>query len=153
MTRTRSYGGWIVAIGALCLAACRDSVSPERSLRGAFALRSVDSKPLPLLQYDYSLTRAYLGADTLVFDGRGNLSRVTVSRIDSVQSTYSRVEQTTASGTYRIRNDTIEFPFTCPPGAYCIDPPVGWRLPGGGLVTAYRTTTGFASFKIYEPVR
>jgi hypothetical protein len=138
----RSLIAWVIV-----LAGCAEPTEPTeptlRSLAGTFVLQSVDGMPVPVLQLDYTNTRQYLLTDTLWADGRGHYTRATITAIDSVGRAYRAIQRTMGTGAYVIRGDTVDFPFTCPPGAMCIAPPVGWRLADGALVIAQRRTTGF----------
>jgi hypothetical protein len=137
----------LIAVVIVLAGGCAEPTDPTdpalRSLEGTFVLQSVDSKPVPVLQVEYTYTRQFLLADTLWADGRGHYTRATITAIDSVGRTYRSIQRRMATGAYGIRGDTVDFPFKCPFGALCISPPVGWRLADGGLVLAQPHTTGF----------
>jgi hypothetical protein len=140
----------LVALGALVILGCTSPTDPRGSLLGTFVLRSLDSKPVPALQYDNTFARYYVVAEALMFDGRGRGATTTVTRVDSIRRSFSASQNVAYRAEYAVRGDTIDFPFTCPSNALCVAPPVGWRLPNGGLVIASRTPTGFTFVKQYD---
>ena len=144
-----------VATVALFCAGCSDATSTQLpTLRGSYALRTVDSLPLPVLQWEYTYTRQYLIADTLIFDGRHTVQHITVTRLDSTTSAYSEVHRQSYSSDYRLRGDTVDFLFRCPPTADCILPPIAWLEPDYTLVYAYRKyPTGFWRPSVYKRVK
>ena len=151
---TRKFGRFVATIGLVC-AGCSDATSTVwPSLRGSYALRTVDSSPLPVLQWEYTYTRSYLVADTLIFDGRHTVQHVTVTRLDSIGRPYSEFHRQSYSSDYRLRGDTVDFLFRCPPNADCIAPPIAWLEPDYTLVYAYRKyPTGFSPLSHYKRVR
>ena len=155
MHPTTRESGLIVAIVALLCAGCSETTTTELpTLRGSYALRMVDSSPLPALQWEYTYTRFYLIADTLMFDGRHTVQHVTVTRLDSIGRPYSEFHRQSYSSDYRLRGDTVDFLFRCPPNADCIAPPIAWLGPDYTLVYAYRKyPTGFWPLSLYKRVR
>ena len=143
-----------VAIGSV---ACASSTAPTdpalRAFVGTFVLQTFNGAPVPVLQLDYGTTRQYLVTDTVVADGQGRYTRVSVTRSDSVGRAYSITQRHAWSGTYAVRADTLDFLFNCPPNALCIRPPVGWRMANGSLVIAYTSTQGFQSVSQFVRLR
>jgi hypothetical protein len=154
MHTTRELGLTVAAVALLC-AGCSEATSTQLpTLRGSYALRTVDGVPLPVLQWEYGDARQYLIGDTLVFDGRHTVQHITVTRLDSIPGPYSEVHRQSYLSDYRLRGDTVDFLFRCPPNADCILPPVAWLEPDYKLVYAYRKyPTGFWPPSIYERVR
>jgi hypothetical protein len=113
------------------------------SLTGTYVLQSVDGAAVPVLQVGYTTFRQYLVTDTVVADGRGHYSRVRITEKVSTVGDYRDITRGAWTGTYTIRGDTVDFPYTCPMGAMCLAAPVGWRTADGSLVIADRRTTGF----------
>jgi hypothetical protein len=147
--------GLTVATVAIFGTGCSDATSTDVStLRGSYALRTVDSSPLPVLQWEYDYTRNYVIADTLIFDGRHTVQHVTVTRLDSIGRPYSEFHRQSYSSDYRLRGDTVEFLFRCPPNADCIAPPIAWLGPDYTLVYGYRKyPNGFGPLSLYQRVR
>ena len=146
----------LTLVTALCAAACSSSTAPDPALRafvGVYALASVDGTPLPVLQLDYSTTRQYLVGDTVTADGTGHYSRVTVTRTDSVGKSYTAFSRQSVTGAYDVRADSVDLIVTCPPGALCVNPPIGWLSTDGSFTLAYRFTTGFKFVSHYYRVR
>jgi hypothetical protein len=141
----------LALLGTLVVLGCRETVGPLPPGGTSFVLRSLDAKPVPVLEYENSLVRIYLAADTLVFDGWGRYADVSV-RFDSTGGTVSELRQS-LSGSYQLRGDTIQFRYDCPPNALCSGPPVGWWEADGSLVVAYRNGKAWSSVKRYEQVR
>lgn len=140
---------------ALCAVACSSATGPDPSLRaflGVYALASVDGSPVPVIQHDYSTTRQYLVADTIRADGIGHFSRTTVTRTDSVGRPYSSFYRESSASAYNVRADTIHFVYTCPPGAACVPPPIGWLSADGGFTLADDFTTGYNFISRYYRV-
>ncbi|MDQ6738547.1 MAG: hypothetical protein M3Z30_12705 [Gemmatimonadota bacterium] len=145
----------LTLVTALCAAACSSSTAPDPALRafvGVYALASVDGTPLPVLQLDYSTTRQYLVADTIRADGIGHFSRTTVTRTDSVGRPYSSFYRESSASAYNVRADTIHFVYTCPPGAACVPPPIGWLSADGGFTLADDFATGYNFISRYYRV-
>jgi len=155
MHRTTRGLALIVATVALLCTGCSDAtVANVPTLRGSYALRTVDSLPLPFLQWEYDFTRQYLIADTLAFDGRHTVQHVTVTRLDSIGRSYSEFHRQSYSSDYRLRGDTVDFMFRCPPNADCALPPVAWLEPDYTLVYGYRKyPNGFWRLSLYQRVR
>lgn len=146
----------LILVTALAAAACSPSTAPDPTLRafvGVYALASVDGIQLPVLQLDYSTTRQYLVADTIAANGTGHYTRVTVTRSDSVGKTYSAFTRQSITGAYEVRGDTVDFVMSCPPGALCVNPPIGWLSADGSFTLAYRLTTGFQFVSRYYRAR
>jgi hypothetical protein len=140
---------------ALVCAGCSETTGTQLpTLRGSYALLTVDDAPPPVLQWEYNYTRSYLIADTLIFDGRHTVKHITVTRLDSIGRPYSEFHRQSYSSDYRLRGDTVDFLFRCPPYADCAIPPVAWLEPDYKLVYAYRKyPTGFWKPSIYQRVR
>ena len=161
-TTTRELALTIATVTLLCVG-CSDATSTQLpTLRGSYALRTVDGAPLPVLQWEYGDARQYLIGDTLNFDGRHTVQHITVTRLDSIPRPYSEFHRQSYSSDYRLRGDTVDFLFRCPPNAAlsgriradCALPPVAWLEPDNKLVYAYRKyPTGFWPPSIYERVR
>jgi hypothetical protein len=139
---------WLLLLvsSALTLsAACEaDPTDPIfRRFSGTFVLQTVDGTPVPAVRAEDSRARQSLLADTLWSDGKGNYERATMYALDSIGRPYHLVSRSKSAGTYSIRGDTVDFHFTCPANALCIQPPVGWRETDVDFVVANRGTNGF----------
>jgi hypothetical protein len=143
----------LALLGTLVVLGCRETVGPLSGDGGTFVLRSLDAKPVPVLQYESTKLRQYLAADTMAFDGRSSVATITVVRIDSVGVAYTEVQRYPGTMEYRIRGDTIDFHYDCPPYALCASPPIGWREADGSLVVAYRSGKAWSNVKRYEQVQ
>ena len=151
---TRALALTAAALLLLCTG-CSDATSSDvATLRGVYALRTVDSSPLPILQWEDTYARQYLIADTLIFDGRHTVQHIIITRRDSVVHTYSKSDRQSYTSDYRLRGDTVDFLFSCPIYADCIAPPIGWLEPGFKLAYTHRKyPTGFWPPSLYERVR
>lgn len=145
----------IALAAALLSSGCGDVVGTTgASLEGTYALRTMDSAPLPFLLWADSRARYYLVNDTLVFDGRETATRHYAVRIDSVARQYSEVRPYRMEYNYRVHRDSVVFTFYCPPNALCVAPPIGWLRPGYRLLVAYsRSSTGPGPLAAYERVK
>jgi hypothetical protein len=144
---------FVAVVAPAFLGACRDQSPPPLALGSPYVLTSLDGQPPPVLQYDSGVLRQYLAADTLKFYEDGTYSDAVVSRIDSVGKTYTALQQGTGTGHYRLRGDSIDFAFTCPPNASCIAPPAGSRSLDGAITVAYRSNHGLVFVRRFEPTR
>lgn len=113
------------------VAACDDGAGSER---GVYVLRTVGDSTVPFDQYEAGDYRVITVADTIVLDGRGGSRETSVSRIETANqpgtnSSYS------APRRYAMRGDTVEFVYTCPPGAACVLQLAGYELVTGGMAT------------------
>ena len=151
---TRELALTVATVTLLC-AGCSDATSPGFwMLHGSYALRTVASAPLPVLQWEDSYARHYIVADTLVFDGRHTVDHITVTRTDSITNAYSQLDRQRYASDYRVRGDTVDFIFRCPPNAMCIAPPVAWLEPDYKLVYAFRRyPSGFWPPSVYARVK
>ena len=141
----------VLTFTAALAAGCSDG--SFGSERGVYVLRTVGDSTVPFVAYDggggYRLITL---ADTIALDGRGGAREVSVSRIETTgqpgtNSSYA------APRRYSMRGDTVEFVFTCPPGAACVQQLAGYELVTGGMAT-FPLNPGYAvPTSFYERIR
>ena len=120
-----------LVLALVVAAACDDPAGNER---GAYVLRTVGDSTLPFVSYDGGTYRYFEIADTIALDGRGGAREVSVTRMESTgQPGQNGVYAATRR--YSMRGDTVEFVFTCPPGASCVRQLAGYELVTGGMAT------------------
>lgn len=120
-----------VASLAAVAVACAD---PAGSERGTYVLRTVGDSTVPFVEYEYGGSRTIEIADTISLDGRGGAREVSVSRTESAGQP-GLTSVFAAPRRYAMRGDTVAFVYSCPPGAACVNPLVGYELVPGGLAT------------------
>ena len=107
----------ILSLGIL--SACHDTSGPP-ALPANYMLVSVNGRSLPTVTSPIPEAPTVLDG-TLFLDGSGN---ALVREHQHVMIAPGDVTYTT-NYTYTIDGDTIRFHIDCPPGAFCIMPPVG----------------------------
>ena len=135
----------LVALAVACDA-------PAGSERGVYVLRTVGDSTVPFVSYDGGTYRYFEVADTITLDGRGGAREVGVTRTQytgqpALTSTYATPRR------YSMRGDTVDFVFTCPPGAACVLQLAGYELVTGGMATFALDPTRPIVTSFFERIR
>ena len=118
----------LVALVGAGLASCdRGMVGPESQVRGVYNLRRVDAQPLPMALWTENGQTLWLLAETLRFDGAGNVTRAYSWRRDSL-GTAGEPQTLSLQLQYRVRAHGLDVGSfaPCPPNALCVAPDTGF---------------------------
>lgn len=121
---------------ALLAAGCDSAVLEPEEVAAEYELESYNGSPLPAVTVTTATLSSYLVAETLRLqaDRRGTYTRV--HRVDWVDPARpDELSGGTFDLTYRLRGETIEVSYYCPPNALCTSGPHAFgRLEGDALV-------------------